>query len=137
MEAVEVQKLYEPSPTPILYVGLVTNVLGRVPLMPLFLQGNSTPTIPHLLRQHRSSRFPHGLPDAADESGRKGSNVYEINRWLWQFGRGKPRLGNLSVAESEERRIAVKQGGARRGHETRTRRRRKAPKAGGALGGLE
>ena len=87
MEAVEVQKLYEPSPTPILYVGLVTNVLGRVPLMPLFLLGNSTPTIPHQLRQHRSSRFPHGLADAADESGRKGSNVYEINKWLWQFGR--------------------------------------------------
>ena len=67
MEAMGVQKLYEPSPTPILYVGLVADVLGRVPLMPLFLLGNSTPTIPHQLRQHRGARFPHGLADAADE----------------------------------------------------------------------
>ena len=31
MEAKGVQKLYEPSPTPILYVGLVAYVLGRFP----------------------------------------------------------------------------------------------------------
>ena len=37
MEAVGVQKLYEPSPTPILFVGLAANVLRRVPVMPLFL----------------------------------------------------------------------------------------------------
>ena len=67
MEAMGVQKLYEPSPTPILYVGLVADVLGRVPLMPLFLLGNSTPTIPLQLSQHRGTRFPHGLADAADE----------------------------------------------------------------------
>ena len=40
MEKWGVQKLYEPSPTPILYVGLAADVLGRVPLMPLFLLGN-------------------------------------------------------------------------------------------------
>ena len=75
MDAMGVQKLYVPSPTPILYVGLAANVLGRVPLMPLFLLGNYTPIIPHQLRQHRSARFPHGLADAADELGRKGSNL--------------------------------------------------------------
>ena len=47
MEGVGVQKLYEPSPTPILHVGPAANVLGCVLLMPLFLRGNSTPTIPH------------------------------------------------------------------------------------------
>ena len=67
MEAMGVQKLYEPSPTPILYVGLGADVLGSVPLMPLFLLSNYTPTIQHQLRQHRSARFPHGLADAADE----------------------------------------------------------------------
>ena len=36
MKAVGVQKLYEPSPTPILYVGPVANVLERAPLMPCF-----------------------------------------------------------------------------------------------------
>ena len=42
-------KLYEPSPTPILYVAPCENMLGRVPLFPCFLQGNATPTIPHKL----------------------------------------------------------------------------------------
>ena len=42
MEARGVRKFYEPSQTPILYVGLISNVLGRVPLMPFFLHGNST-----------------------------------------------------------------------------------------------
>ena len=43
-------KLYEPSPTPILYVALCELMLGRVPLFPCFLQGNATPTIPHKLQ---------------------------------------------------------------------------------------
>ena len=94
--------------------------------MPLFLLGNYTPTIPHQLRQHRGARFPHGLADAADESGRKGSNVYEINQWLWQLGGGKQRLGGLSVAETEERHIAVSKDGAKRAVATRARRQSKA-----------
>ena len=78
-----------------------------------------------------------GLAVAADDSGRKGSNVYEINQWLWQFGRGKPRLGGPSVAETEERRIVVAKDGAKRAVATRARRRHKALKAAGAPGGLE
>ena len=106
-------------------------------MMPLFLLGNYTPTIPHQLRLHLGARFPHRLADAADELGRKGSNVYEINQWLWQLGRGKPRLGGLSVAETEEWRIAVAKDGAKRAVATRARRRSKAPKVAGAPGGLE
>ena len=84
MEAVGVQRLYEPSPTPILYVGPAANVLGRVPLMPfkLFLLGNPTPTISDQLRQHRRGSFPDGLADAADTSGKKGSNVYEVSEHM-------------------------------------------------------
>ena len=63
--------------------------------------------------------------------------MYEINQWLWQFGQGKPRLGDLSVAETDERRIAVATDGAKRSVATRARRHRKAPKAAGAPGGLE
>ena len=65
------------------------------------------------------------------------ANLYEINQWLWQFERGKPRLGGLSVAETEERHIAVAKDGAKRAVATRARRRRKALKAAGAPGGLE
>ena len=108
MEAVGVQKLYEPSPTPILYVGPAANVPGHVPFS---LLGNSTPTIPYQLRQHLRVAFPYGLADAADASGKKGSNIYEVNTWLWEFGLGKPRLGCLSVPATEMLRISVMKGG--------------------------
>ena len=98
VEVVGVQKLYEPSPTPIHYVSIAANVLVHATLMPLFLLGNSTQTIPHQPRQHRSSKFPHGLADAANALDKKESNVYKVNQWLWQFGRGKPRLGGLTLA---------------------------------------
>ena len=115
-------KLYEPSPTLILYVGPCDLMLGRVPLFPLFLKGNSTPTIPHKLRHLKGSAFQFGTADAAAADGRRGSNVYEVNPWLWQFGRGRPRIGGLSVSETEERRDAVNRAGSKRSHETRRRR---------------
>ena len=115
-------KLYEPSPTPILYVASCDLMLGRVPLFPCFLQGNATPTIPHKLRHLKGSTFQYGTADAAAADGRRGSNVYEVNPWLWQFGRGRPRLGGLTVSETEERRDAVNRAGSKRGHETRLRR---------------
>ena len=121
-------KLYEPSPTPILFVASCHLILGRVPLFPCFLNGNATPTIPHKLRNLKASAFQHGSADAAAADGRRGSNVYEVNPWLWQFGRGRPRLGGLSVTETEERRETVLKDGAKRSHETS--RRREAAKHG-------
>ena len=132
METRGVTKYYEPSPTPILYVGPISNVLGRVPLMPLFLHGNSTPTIPHEFRHLNRSKFQYGCADASGESGRKGSNVYEVNLWMWEFGRGKPRLGGLSVTETEERRIAARTEAGRRSMSTGARRSQRAPKAAAA-----
>ena len=40
MERAGVTKLYEPLPTPCLYVAPAGNMVGRVPLIPLFLAGN-------------------------------------------------------------------------------------------------
>ena len=70
----------------------------RMQLMLLLLHGNSTPTIPHQHRHLQRSKFPHGCAqaDASNKSGRKGSNVHELNQWMWEFGRGKPCLGGLS-----------------------------------------
>ncbi len=75
MEDAGVIKLYEPSPTwtPCLYVADVQNMVGRVPLMPLFLAGNSTPTIPHIFSKRKDSGFPYGCADAAATDGRRGS----------------------------------------------------------------
>ena len=105
MESAGVTKLYEPFPTPCLYVAPAANMVGRVPLIPLFLagHGNSPPTIPHEYSQHKRSGFPVGTCDTAAADGRRGSNVYEVNPWLWQFGRGKQRLGGLSVVMTRKK----------------------------------
>ena len=120
-------KLYEPSPTPCLYVAPAENMVGRVPLIPLFLAGNKTPTIPHVFSKRKDSGFPMGCADAAALDGRQGSNVYEVNPWLWQFGRGQPRLGGLTVEETADRQLAKVVDRKKRAAETR--RRRKADRA--------
>ena len=78
MEDSGVVKLYKPSPTPCLYIVPAENMVGRVPLMQLFLAGNATPTIPHLYRdsKRKDSGFPMVCADAA-------AMVYEVNGWLW------------------------------------------------------
>ena len=93
MEDAGILKLYEPGPIQCLYVAPVDHIMmvGRVPLIPLFLAGNSTPTIPHKFSKHKASGFPMGCADSASSDGRRGSSVYEVNIWLWNFGRGKPR----------------------------------------------
>ncbi len=96
---------------------------GKSPLMPLFLAGNATPTIPHLYSKSKDSGFPMGCADAASVDGRRGSNVYEVNPWLWQFGRGKPRLGGLSGEATEERRHAHRHESRAHGVETRQLRK--------------
>jgi hypothetical protein len=107
----------------LVYFTLIYNVVGRVPLIPLFMAGNSTPTIPHKFSKHKSSGFSMGSADSAAADGRRGCNVYEVNTWLWNFGRGKPRLGGLTVEETAMRKKSVKEGQAKRSAETRRRRR--------------
>ena len=68
-----------------------------------------------------------GCADAAAVDGRRGSHIYEVNQWLWQFGRGKPRLGGLSVEDTSERKAAASVDRHLRAVETR--RRRKADRA--------
>ncbi len=59
--------------------------------------------------------------------GRRGSNVYEVNAWLWHFGRGKQRLGGLSVEKTDGRKEAAQKD--RLLHGAETRRRREADRA--------
>ncbi len=42
MESKGIHRVYEPSPVPTLYVRRVDDLLGRVPLIPCFLDGNAT-----------------------------------------------------------------------------------------------
>ncbi len=57
---------------------------------------------PDVQQQPADQDIDKGGPclDAAAEDGRRGSNVYEVSPWLWQFGRGKPRLGGLTIEET-------------------------------------
>ncbi len=48
-----------------------------------------------------------GSCDTAAADGWCGSNVYEVNLWLWQFGRGKQRLDGLSVEKTGARNKAA------------------------------
>ena len=124
MEDAGVVKLYEPSPTPCLYVAKAENMVGRVPLILCFLDGNATPTIPHKYSRNKSACFPAGCADAAAEDGRRGNNVYEVNTWLWQFGRGKPRIGGLTIKETAERQDSACKSLDKRRKETREGRKR-------------
>jgi hypothetical protein len=76
--------------------------------------------------KNKNSCFPADCADAASEDGsigRRGSNVYEVNPWLWQFGRGKPRLGTLTIEETAERQVAASKASDKHGKETREGRK--------------
>jgi hypothetical protein len=102
METNGIRKLYEPSesPAPTLYVGRTADLLGRVPLFPCFLHGNATSTIPNKYAVRQKQAFEFGSADGASQGSRRGSHVYEINTWLWNFGRPQPRVGGILVAET-------------------------------------
>ena len=97
--------------------------VGLSPLILLFLAGNATPTIPYLYSKRRESGFPMGCANSAAVDGRRCSNVYEVNQWLWQLGTGKPLLGGLTVEETAERKDSARDERDARGQETRRRRR--------------
>ena len=59
-------------------------------------------------RPRNGGQNPPGCADAAAEDGRRCSNVYEVNTWLWQFGRGKPRRGGLTIVETFDRKEAAR-----------------------------
>ncbi len=84
MESKGIHRVYEPSPVPTLYVGRVEDLLGRVPLIPCFLDGNATSTIPHKYSSRQKDSFECGCANGACSTSRRGSHVYEINTWLWR-----------------------------------------------------
>jgi hypothetical protein len=100
---------------PSLYLCRAENVLGRVPLMPCFMGGNSTRTLPH-----RSGNREGAVADASAGRG-NGSKLYELKLWMWQYGRGQPR--HVTVAEAETRRKERTQDARRRAAETLKRSR--------------
>ena len=73
--------------------------------------------------KRKEAGFPFGCADAAALDGRRGSNIYEVNPWLWQFGRGKPRLGGLPIEQTGERKDATNDARHKRAAETKQARK--------------
>ncbi len=111
--------LFEPaaSQLPTLYVCPVENVLGRVPLLPCYMMGNKQNTTPHALRYHVLNG---AAADSRPNSG-TGSRLFEVNIWMWRYGRAFPR--KISVKDAEEMRRSRGSESRRRGAETLKRRR--------------
>ena len=122
MESRGIHRVYEPSPVPTLYVGRVEDLLGRVPLVPCFLDGNATSTIPHKYNSRQRDAFECGCADGVGPNSRRGSHVYEINTWLWNFGRPQPRVGGLSVSKTEKIRRKSRSEASKRGWATKKAR---------------
>jgi hypothetical protein len=115
MESKGIHRVYEYSPVPTLYVWRVEDLLGRVPLIPCFLDGNAPSTIPHKYSSRQKGAFGCGCADGAGPTSRRGNHVYEINTWLWNFGRPQPRVGGLSVAKTEKLRRKSRSEASKRG----------------------
>ena len=122
IESKGIYRVYEPSPVPTLYVGRVEDLLGRVPLIPCFLDGNATSTIPHKYSSRQRDAFECGCADGAGPNSRRSRHVYEINTWLWNFGRPQPSVGGLSVAKTEKIRRKSRSEAAKRAWATKRSR---------------
>ena len=85
----------------------VKNILGRVPMMPCFVEGNTRSTIPYRFRTQR---------------GRAGwAADYELNLWMWRYGRGQER--KVSILDAIEARARTVREARTRASETAKRRR--------------
>ncbi len=58
--------------------------------------------IPHKYSSQQRDAFECCCADGAGPNSQRGSHVYDINTWLWNFGRPQPRVGDLSVAKTEK-----------------------------------
>ena len=100
----------------------VNHILGRVPLMRLYLEGSTQPTIPRSLARDKAAYFEHGCADRAGHDGvGSGSRLFELNVHLWQYGRPQPRT--MTIQERLDRQAARgMQAAAKRRARKRTRR---------------
>ncbi len=97
-----------------LYVCPLENVLGQVPLIQCYLNGNTANTIQHKYR----SRIPReAAADSRPNSG-TGCRLFdsEVNVWMWRYGRTFPR--EITVAQAVELQKKRVQESRARGAET-------------------
>ena len=133
MQQAGVPMLYDSASNPrlpCLYICPVANVLGRAPLIPCFIGGNSHPTSPNSFKD--DGRLGSASADTQRDRG-NGSRLYEVNIWMWRYGRGLSRM--VSIAEAERIRAERLSESRTRAAETRKRRSEAAAAEGAAQGG--
>ena len=135
MQQAGVPMLYDSASNPrlpCLYICLVANVLGRAPVIPCFIGGNSHPTIPHSFKDDR--RLGSASADTQRDKG-NGSRLYEVNIWMWRYGRDRPRIMMVSIVEAERIRAERISESRTRAAERRKRHSEAAAATGEAQGG--
>jgi hypothetical protein len=67
------------------------------PLIPCFIDCNTHPTIPYKFKNSRilGNAFADTQPYCWN-----CSRLYEVNLWLWHYGRGQPRTMSIDEAEA-------------------------------------
>ncbi len=133
MQQAVVPMLYDSASNPCLpclYICPVANVQRRTPLIPCFIGGKSHPTIARNFKDYQ--RLGSSSADTQRDRG-NSSRLYEVNIWMWRYGRGRPRM--VSIAEAA--RISRKRISERRirAGETRKRHSEAAAAAGTAESG--
>ncbi len=73
-------------------------------------------------------------PQTRSGTGGKGSRLYEVNIWMWRYGRDHPRMLSITEAKRRIRRERISESRTRAG-EIRKRRSEAAAVAGAAEGG--
>ena len=122
MQRNEVPMLYEAArdQIPTLYLAEVERMLGRVPMIPCFLEGQSVNTIPH---SYRGRDLSGATADSSPGKG-NGATLWEVQLWMWRYGRSLPRT--VTIAEAAARRAERLKEARMRASATKKRRRQQA-----------
>jgi hypothetical protein len=94
--------------------------------------GNNHPTLSYHLKD--DWRIGHASADTQRDWG-NGSRLYEVNIWMWRYGRGHPRMLSIAQAERITGRAERLSESRIRAAEKRKRRSEIVAAAGAARGG--
>ncbi len=134
MEQAGVPMLYDSASNPrlpSLYICLVVNLRGHVPLILCFIGRNSQPTIPHRFKDNQ--RLGHASADTQHDRG-NGSRLYKVNIWMWSYSRSSDRMASIAKAE-RIRSERLSESRIRAAETTQRKRHSEAAAAGRAEGG--
>ena len=128
MDGDGVIKLYEPFPTPCQhdYAAIWFRSFwehgGQRPLDAHVSGWPRNPNIPHKDNKYKNSGFPSCCADEAAEN-LEDLAATSVHTWQWQFERGKPRLGGLTVEENTARKDTAREEQTKRSGDTSLRRK--------------